>query len=76
MASAANGLVLEVTASDGKAMDLALDSAVAKIREQAMVGGQRGILVTRYTPGFFTVALSDEVPYGSTFEQDLSEAVK
>jgi hypothetical protein len=62
---------LTVTASNRHTMDLELDSAVAKVREQAALDGRQGILVTRHAPDFFTVALSDEVPYGVTVERDL-----
>jgi hypothetical protein len=55
---------LTVTASNRHAMDLDLDSAVAQVRERAVADGRQGILINRHAPDFFTVELSDEVPYG------------
>lgn len=60
---------LTITATDRKSLDRQLDAAVAIAREQAMPEGRRGILVTRHGPDAFTVALSDDVPFGLTREQ-------
>ena len=61
---------LTVSATDRESMNLELDTAVAKVMEHAVLDGRRGILVTRYAHGSFTVALSDEVPFGLTHEHD------
>lgn len=45
-----------------------LSSAVEIARHQAMKDGRHGILVTRLGLGYFTVALSTKVPYGTTQE--------
>lgn len=58
-----------VTVSDRASMDRQLDEAVALIRERAPRGGRQGILVTRHGYDSFTVALSDEVPFGLTRER-------
>lgn len=60
-----------VTAVDRESMDLKLDAAVAEVREHALRGGRKGILITRHAPGSFTVTLSEEVPYGLTQERDM-----
>ena len=40
-------------------------------REQSIESGSRqGILVRRHGPSSFTVAVSDEVPYGATHERE------
>jgi hypothetical protein len=76
MKTDATELVLTVKAMDGKSLDLELDAAVARLREQAVLDGTRGIVVTRYTPETFTVALSDDVPFGKTLELDLSDSTR
>lgn len=57
-----------VTATDRASMERRLDEAVADAREQAMRDRRQGILVTRHSPGSFTVGLSDLVPFGLTRE--------
>jgi hypothetical protein len=42
------GPVLTVTAFDPSSRDLELNAAVAAIKEQAILNGQQGILVTRH----------------------------
>ena len=74
MKTDATELVLTVNARNRKSLDLELDAAVAKLREHALLGGARGILVTRYTSESFTVALSDDVPFGLTLERDMGDS--
>lgn len=45
-----------------------LDACVEQLQRLAMQEKTRGILVTRRTPGHFTVELSPTVPYGLTLE--------
>ena len=45
-----------------------LDEAVKNLQELAMLTGTHGILVTRNSPGHYTAALSDQVPFGMTRE--------
>ncbi len=71
MDTATTALDLAVTATDRDSMDLQLEAAVTEVRERAIQEGRKGILITRHAPGSFTVALSDEVPYGLTQERDL-----
>lgn len=59
---------IAVTATDRASMERRLDEAVAGAREQAMRDRRQGILVTRHSPGAFTVSLSDLVPFGLTRE--------
>lgn len=49
-------------------MERQLDEAVASARMKAMTEGLRGILVTRLGFDTFSVALSDDVPFGQTRE--------
>ena len=63
--------VLTVTATDRNNRDMELDAAVTAIREQALLDGQRGILVTRHSPATYTVELSREVPCGLTYEREI-----
>lgn len=62
------GLPIPVTATDRASMERQLDEAVDVARTQAMHEGRKGILVTRHDYGFFTVTLSDAVPFGQTRE--------
>jgi hypothetical protein len=45
-----------------------LSKAVELAQRRAMKEGRHGILVTRYSPGTFSVAVSADVPYGVTHE--------
>ncbi|GGI03153.1 hypothetical protein ACFFGR_10950 [Arthrobacter liuii] len=58
-----------IQVADAESIDRELDTAVAAVREQALQERRRGILVTRRGPDSFTVALSDEVPFGLTREK-------
>ena len=49
-----------------------LDDAEAKLRHIAMAHGCAGILVTRHDPSRYSLALSDTVPFGETWEQTLA----
>ncbi|WP_415853265.1 hypothetical protein [Sinomonas sp. G460-2] len=50
----------------------ALDTAERELISEAARGRNRGILMTRLDTTTFMAELSDEVPYGSTWERDLS----
>lgn len=45
-----------------------LDEAVSRVRVMALQEPRRGILVTRHDYQFFTVSLSDDIPFGLTRE--------
>lgn len=60
---------IAVTATDRVSMERRLDEAVAIAMNQAMHTGRRGILITRHSYDFFTVALSHDVPFGLTRER-------
>ncbi|WP_427019226.1 hypothetical protein ACQCSX_21095 (plasmid) [Pseudarthrobacter sp. P1] len=49
-----------------------LDDAEAVLRQVAIAKRSAGILVTRHDPRRYTLALSDTVPFGETWEQTLS----
>jgi hypothetical protein len=68
MTTIAAETVLTVTVTDRADMDRQLDEAVAVARERGTRGRRQGILVTRHGHDFFTVALSDTVPFGLTRE--------
>ncbi len=58
-------------------MEPQLDAAVREVRATATGGRRRGILVTRRGFNVFTVALSDNVPFGQTHEhQDFDASDK
>lgn len=59
------------TITNGHDLDLVLDAAVEAAIEQAIQGPRAGILVTRHTHSSFTLALNQEVPYGTTMERDM-----
>ena len=48
-----------------------LNDAEAKLRQVAMAHHCAGILVTRHEPSRYSLALSDRVPFGQTWEQTL-----
>lgn len=48
-----------------------LDDAEAKLRHIAMAHGCAGIMVTRHDPSRYSLALSDTVPFGETWERTL-----
>ncbi|RKO20424.1 hypothetical protein D7Z96_18820 [Pseudarthrobacter phenanthrenivorans] len=62
------GSAYHVTGNTPQSIQEDLDSAVELARQQAMKDGRHGVLVTRHDPASFTVALSHEVPYGTTQE--------
>lgn len=57
---------LVIVAAGRAELEQQLTKAVEEIRDIAMTERRRGILVTHETPGRFSVALSDEVPFGLT----------
>jgi hypothetical protein len=61
--------VLEVTGQDPDAVQDNLTAAVHAAREQAMLVGGYGIMITQHDFDSFTVAPSADVPYGQTYEQ-------
>lgn len=62
---------LEIVVTDAATKDSEIDSAVLTAREVASKERLGGILVTRKGPATFLVAISDEIPYGTTQEQEL-----
>ena len=62
--------VVEVTANTRKALEKELDTAVDILSRQARELGRQGIMVTRHNYTTFTVAISEDVPYGRTEERE------
>ncbi|WP_104141302.1 hypothetical protein [Arthrobacter sp. ZGTC131] len=71
MITVASGPIYHVTADDPQEIAESLDLAEQLAQEQALREGVRGILVTRNGPTSFTVALSADVPYGTTLERQI-----
>lgn len=63
---------LEVLATEPVQLYELLDNAEAKLRQEQPPECLAGILVTRHTPGRYTLRLSDAVPFGETREQILT----
>ncbi|MGZ3387541.1 MAG: hypothetical protein ACXVB5_21925 [Isosphaeraceae bacterium] len=61
-----------VTADQPQLIAERLDAAEKLAQERALRQGSHGILVTRHGSTSFTVALSEDVPYGITQERDLA----
>ena len=69
MIEPASDLTLQVTVTDKATMDAEINIAVDIARRKAMKDRRRGILVTRNGLASFTVAVSEDVPYGITHEK-------
>jgi hypothetical protein len=63
-----SGHIYHVTGDEPWLIDEDLRKAVELAQRRAMKEGRHGILVTRYSPGSFSVAVSADVPYGVTQE--------
>ncbi len=71
MITVASGPIYNVTADDPQEIAESLDVAEQLAKEWALTEGVRGILVTRHGPTSFTVALSADVPFGTTLEREI-----
>jgi hypothetical protein len=60
---------IQVTATTPAQLQERLDAALSRTLSDS--GVTTGVLVTRHTPTLFTVAPSDQVPYGTIQEQDV-----
>ncbi|KQR62719.1 hypothetical protein ASF98_14100 [Arthrobacter sp. Leaf337] len=58
-----------VESTDPRLIDTELSAAVEQARQHAMEEGRCGILVTRLGHTTFTVAVSEDVPFGETLER-------
>lgn len=72
MITATTGPIYHVRADEPQLIAERLDAAEKLAQERALREGSHGILVTRHGPTSFTVALSADVPYGTTQERDLA----
>lgn len=59
---------IEVLVGSQEQLHQLLSDAEAALLPTASMEGSAGILVTRHSPGRYTVALSDAVPFGETHE--------
>ena len=59
---------IDIEVTNRHHLDEQLDAAARRLQEVALLTGTHGILVTRLGPGRYTVALSDQVPFGTTRE--------
>jgi len=59
---------IDIQVTSRRVLDERLEAAVNELRKVAMLTGTHGILITRNRPGHYTVALSEEVPFGTTRE--------
>jgi hypothetical protein len=66
MSTSSDSIDIQVTSRH--LLDEQIDAAVRRLQEVALLTGTHGILVTRIGPGRYTVALSDQVPFGMTRE--------
>jgi hypothetical protein len=63
--------VIWVHLEDGDGLDEKLGGAELQLLHLAFGYGDRGILVTRYSPRDFVLQLHTDVPFGITREQSL-----
>lgn len=59
---------IDVHVSSPQNLEEQLEAAVKELQQAATLTRRCGILVTRNKPGRYTVALSDQVPFGMTRE--------
>jgi hypothetical protein len=64
-----NSVCIEVESRE--LLDERLDAAVRQLQQRAMEMGGPGILVVRHGVGGYSAALSQEVPFGVTYEAHL-----
>ena len=65
------GPVYHVTGTQPHLIARNLDTAEElAVRHAIETDGRHGILITRHGPGSFIVAVSEEVPYGTTYERE------
>jgi len=66
------GRYFHVMVDNGKDRDEEINEAVSRAHASSETLGWMGVMVTRHSPSVFTVALSENVPYGVTAERDVS----
>ena len=57
-----------VTASTRHEIDEGIHTALEAAQHYSMTGSRQGIVITRHAPDSYTVAVSQDVPYGLTVE--------
>ncbi|KHL03623.1 hypothetical protein [Sinomonas humi] len=61
--------ILFVQVDDRNSLETQLGTAEAELRVLAFERGDRGILVTAYSPREFTLELHPDVPFGVSYEK-------
>ena len=59
---------IDIHVTSRPALDARLETAVRDLQELARLRGAKGILVTRHSPGHYSAALTESVPFGLTRE--------
>ncbi|MCZ9884742.1 hypothetical protein [Arthrobacter sp. B2a2-09] len=70
MTSADNGHMAHIRAFTPQSIEQKINQAVDSAQNRALQEGHHGVKVTRHSPTAFTVAVSPDVAYGWTMEQD------
>ena len=63
--------ILIIRAVDPHDLNAQLDAAESELKQEAMQGCDRGILVKRLSPEEFVLALDSSIPFGLTVEQSV-----
>lgn len=71
MATHAPDDTIKITILERSSLEQGLNTAVTLVQTRAMLDKSKGILVTRLAPDHFTVALSEDVPFGWTHEKQV-----
>lgn len=74
-ADSATPYLLEIRGEQPLQISEALNGAVATAVDRAMEIGQHGVLMTQHSHTFYTVSLSQDVPYGQILERRATEPV-
>ena len=64
------GRSLHVRVRQANSLETALNAAADLVMNAAIGEGRHGVLITRFGPACFTVAVSADVPYGLTRESE------
>jgi hypothetical protein len=67
--------LLEVRGDEALQIRKELNAAVERAVSHAINVGRHGVLVTQHSYTYYTVALSEDVPYGQIQERRLTEPV-
>nr|WP_087873896.1 hypothetical protein [Arthrobacter globiformis] len=59
---------IDICVTSRSVLEERLEAAVRQLQGVALLSRSHGILVTRHRAGYYTVSLSDSVPFGTTRE--------